>query len=116
VRAVRDFASVKGETTISRPAVEMTLTSLGIDEDGLDSTDRMLLESIVDSFGGGPVGLSTLAAVLAEEEGTVEDVYEPYLLQQGYLQRTPKGRIATKRTYEKLGREIPKENPTLFTA
>lgn len=116
VRAVRDFASVKGETTISRPAVEMTLTSLGIDEDGLDSTDRMLLESIVDSFGGGPVGLSTLAAVLAEEEVTVEDVYEPYLLQQGYLQRTPKGRIATKRTYEKLGREIPKENPMLFTA
>lgn len=107
VRSVRDFSHVKGEITIDRASVERTLSSLDIDADGLDATDRLLLETIVDSFGGGPVGLSTLAAILAEEEETIEDVYEPYLLQQGLLQRTPKGRAATIKTYDKLGRDVP---------
>ncbi len=107
IRAVRDFAQVAGKSLVDRASVETTLDALEIDAEGLDATDRALLLSIVDSFGGGPVGLSTLAAVLAEEEQTIEDVYEPYLMQQGYLQRTPKGRIATRKTFEKLGRKLP---------
>lgn len=106
-RAVRDFAHVRGEERITLAAVEETLHALEIDDDGLDATDRQILSTIVDMFGGGPVGLSTIAAVLADEEETIEDVYEPYLLQQGYLQRTPKGRMATKRAYEKLGKAVP---------
>ncbi len=107
VRSVRDFAQVRNEGVISAVCVADTLRSLDIDQEGLDATDRALLTTIVENFGGGPVGLSTLAAVLAEEQDTIEDVYEPYLMQQGYLQRTPKGRIATKKAYEKLGRELP---------
>ncbi len=109
VRAVRDFAHMRGETTISNACVEETLSSLDINEDGLDATDRLILSTIIDTFTGGPVGLSTLAAILAEEEETIEDVYEPYLLQQGYIQRTSKGRMATKRAYEKLGRSLPEQ-------
>jgi Holliday junction DNA helicase RuvB len=107
VRAVRDFAQVHGNQRIDLVAVDNTLHALEIDEDGLDATDRHILSTIVETFNGGPVGLSTIAAVLADEEETIEDVYEPYLLQQGYLQRTPKGRMATKRAYEKLGVPIP---------
>lgn len=108
-RATRDFAQVHGNGSIDVSAVQSTLNALEIDESGLDATDRHLLEAIVEKFGGGPVGLSTLAAVLSEEEETIEDVYEPYLMQQGYLQRTPKGRMATKRAYEKLGLNPPKD-------
>lgn len=104
VRSVRDFAQMRNEDRIAIQCVEDTLKSLDIDADGLDTTDRALLSTIIDSFGGGPVGLSTLAAILAEEEETIEDMYEPFLMQQGYLQRTPKGRMATKRGYEKIGR------------
>lgn len=107
IRAVRDFAQVREEEIISLACVEKTLSSLDIDDEGLDATDRMLLATIVDAFGGGPVGLSTLAAILAEEEETLEDVYEPYLMQQGYIQRTPKGRMATKKAYERLGKMPP---------
>lgn len=107
VRSVRDFAQVRRIANIDAVLVEETLHSLEIDRDGLDHTDRKLLEVLLDQFNGGPVGLSTLAAILAEEEDTLEDVYEPYLMQQGYLQRTPKGRMATQRTYEKLGRKAP---------
>jgi Holliday junction DNA helicase RuvB len=107
LRAVRDYAHVQGEKTIDSASVETTLKALDVDERGLDATDRALLDTIVTAFGGGPVGLSTIAAVLAEEEETVEDVYEPYLLQQGFLQRTPKGRMATKKTYEILGLTMP---------
>ena len=107
IRAVRDFAQVRNEEIITLACVEKTLSSLDIDVEGLDATDRQLLMTIVDAFGGGPVGLSTLAAILSEEEETIEDVYEPFLMQQGYLQRTPKGRMATRKTYEKLGRVMP---------
>lgn len=89
--------------------MEETLRSLEIDHDGLDSTDRQILLSIIDHFAGGPVGLGTIAAMLAEEEDTIEDVYEPFLLQQGYLDRTSKGRMATKRAYEKFGRAVPRD-------
>lgn len=107
VRSVRDFAQVREESVISVQCVNDTLRSLDVDTDGLDATDRALLSAIVDSFAGGPVGLSTLAAILAEEQDTIEDVYEPYLMQQGYLQRTPKGRMVTRKAYEKLGRALP---------
>ncbi len=107
VRSVRDFAEVAGISPIDERIVEQALHSLEIDEDGLDATDLRLLRAIAEMFGGGPVGLSTLAAVLGDEEETIEDVYEPYLLQKGYLQRTPKGRCATRLTYEKLGLPVP---------
>ena len=112
VRAVRDFAQVENETLISLARAESTLNLLGIDAVGLDKTDRLLLSSIIEKFGGGPVGLSTLAAVIAEEQDTVEDVYEPYLLQNGYLQRTQKGRVATRRTYELLNLPFPQQAQT----
>jgi len=107
VRAIRDFAQVGGEARISLDRVRTTLEALGIDDRGLDRTDRLILQSIIQKFGGGPVGLSTLAAATAEEEETLEDVYEPYLLQQGYLQRTPKGRIVTPHAYSLLGLAVP---------
>lgn len=107
VRSVRDLAQVRGHAAVTLAVTEQALAALEVDEDGLDATDRKLLQAIIDHFGGGPVGLSTLAAVLAEEEETIEDVYEPYLMQQGFLQRTPKGRMAAKRAYEKLGRPLP---------
>lgn len=107
VRSVRDFAHAKRADRVDLALVEHTLASLGIDSDGLDHTDRKLLAALIENFAGGPVGLSTLAAVLAEEEDTIEDVYEPYLLQQGFLQRTPKGRMATPKTYGKLGKNAP---------
>lgn len=107
VRSVRDFAQVSGEKRISLERVLSTLHSLGIDDKGLDETDRALLRAIVEKYAGGPVGLHTLAAATAEEEETIEDVYEPYLLQCGYLQRTPKGRTATEMAYRLLGREMP---------
>lgn len=107
VRAVRDFAQVHDEPTVSIGRVETTLKALGIDENGLDDTDRFILTTIIEKYAGGPVGLSTLAASTAEEQETLEDVYEPYLLQCGYLQRTSKGRMVTPRAYELLGREAP---------
>lgn len=109
VRSVRDFAHVRGEEVISLQCVQDTLASLEIDDEGLDAIDRRLLSAIVNDFAGGPVGLSTLSAILAEEEDTIEDVYEPYLMQQGYLQRTPKGRMATPKAYQKLGEELQAE-------
>lgn len=115
LRAIRDYAHVKGNGSIDRACVDTTLAALDIDDRGLDATDRLILHTIVTNFGGGPVGLGTIAAILAEEEDTVEDVYEPYLMQQGFLQRTPKGRMATKKTYELLGLDVPEQvQVTLF--
>ena len=113
VRAVRDFADIRSEENVTDACVKETLRSLDIDASGLDATDRKLLLTLIDGFAGGPVGVATLAAMLAEEEETIEDVYEPYLLQQGYLQRTAKGRCVTKKAYEKFGREGP-ARPTLL--
>ncbi|OGJ54918.1 Holliday junction DNA helicase RuvB [Candidatus Peribacteria bacterium RIFCSPHIGHO2_02_FULL_49_16] len=103
VRAVRDFALVQKQDVVTISCVKDALQSLEIDDEGLDATDRALLRVLVTDFNGNPVGLSTLAAILAEEQGTIEDVYEPYLIQQGFIQRTPKGRIATRKAYEKIG-------------
>ncbi len=115
VRSVRDFAEVAGISPIDERIVDQALRSLEIDEDGLDATDIRLLKAITEMFAGGPVGLSTIAAVLGDEEETIEDVYEPYLLQKGYLQRTPKGRCATQLAYRKLGLPVPEgAQSTLF--
>ena len=105
VRSIRDFAQVSNEDRISKDRVKDTLLKLGVDDKGLDRTDRAILRAIIEKFAGGPVGLSTLAAATAEEVGTIEDVYEPFLMQCGYLQRTPKGRTATALAYDLL--EIP---------
>lgn len=102
LKRVRDFAQVKGDGRIDRRTADMALKSLDIDELGLDSTDRRMLESIIRNFGGGPVGLDTLAATIGEESITIEDVYEPFLLQLGFLNRTPRGRCATQRAYDHL--------------
>ncbi|HAI98364.1 TPA: Holliday junction branch migration DNA helicase RuvB [Candidatus Peribacteria bacterium] len=107
VRAVRDFAQVAGEKRVTAARVHETLQSLGVDERGLDALDRQILRTIIEKFGGGPVGLSTIAAATSEEEQTIEDMYEPYLLQQGYLQRTPKGRTVTKSAFDLLGLKVP---------
>lgn len=107
VRSVRDFTQVKDETKASVVRTEATLDALQIDSRGLDAMDRLILSTIIEKFGGGPVGLSTLAAATAEEADTIEDVYEPYLMQQGYLQRTAKGRAVTALAYECLHKEAP---------
>jgi Holliday junction DNA helicase RuvB len=105
IRRVRDFAEVQGNGKVDREIVELTCQRLEVDEAGLDEMDRRLLSVLIDHYEGGPVGVETLAAALAEPRDTVEDVYEPYLLQQGFLGRTPRGRIATKRAYAHLGIE-----------
>ncbi len=103
LKRVRDFAEVKSDGVISQAVADEALTQLEIDELGLDSVDRRLLDSIIKNYGGGPVGLETLASTINEEAVTIEDMYEPYLLQQGFITRTPRGRCATKRAYEHLG-------------
>ncbi len=103
LRRVRDYAQVVAEGVIDLPVARAALSQLEVDELGLDENDRRLLRAIIDLFNGGPVGLSTLAAALAEEVDAIEDVYEPFLLQLGFLQRTPRGRIATRRAYVHLG-------------
>jgi len=106
LKRVRDYAQVKGDGVITKPIANAALNMLEIDDLGLDNTDRRMLEAIIDFFDGGPVGLETLAATIGEEAITLEDVYEPYLMQLGFLNRTPRGRMATRRAYEHLGREF----------
>ena len=103
LKRIRDFALVKGNGTITSEIANFALNALEIDELGLDSTDRKMLEAIIKFYGGGPVGLDTLAATIGEEAITIEDVYEPYLMQIGFLARTPRGRCATRLAYEHLG-------------
>ncbi|MDX1605330.1 MAG: Holliday junction branch migration DNA helicase RuvB [Candidatus Competibacterales bacterium] len=103
LRRVRDYAQVRADGLITQGVAREALDMLQVDERGFDEQDRRLLRLVVDKFGGGPVGLDTLSAALGEERGTIEDVVEPYLLQQGYLMRTPRGRMATDLTYRMLG-------------
>ena len=105
LKRVRDYAQVRGNGVITKEIAGKALNMLEIDDLGLDNTDRRMLEAIIDFFDGGPVGLETLAATIGEEAITLEDVYEPYLMQLGFLNRTPRGRMATRRAYEHLGRE-----------
>ncbi|MBR4278548.1 MAG: Holliday junction branch migration DNA helicase RuvB [Clostridia bacterium] len=103
VKRVRDFAQIRGDGVITDKIADMALNMLEIDRLGLDGVDRRMLLSIINHFGGGPVGLDTLAATIGEDANTIEDVYEPYLMQLGFLNRTPRGRMATKSAYDHLG-------------
>ncbi|MBV6458296.1 MAG: Holliday junction ATP-dependent DNA helicase RuvB [Fimbriimonadaceae bacterium] len=111
LRRVRDFAQVDGHDQIGSDIVEKALDALRVDRLGLDRIDRVILETMIEKYGGGPVGLDTLAASTGEDAGTIEDVYEPYLLMAGLIQRTPRGRCATKLTYSHLGIPLPAEKP-----
>ncbi|MGI8927332.1 MAG: Holliday junction DNA helicase RuvB C-terminal domain-containing protein, partial [Tepidiformaceae bacterium] len=107
LRRVRDYAEVRGEGVITLAAAQAALALLEIDDLGLDETDRTVLRTIIEKFGGGPVGLETIAASISEESDTIMDVYEPFLLQCGFLQRTPRGRVATPGAYRHLGLAPP---------
>ena len=107
LRRVRDYAQVKADGVITAAVADAALSMLDVDKVGLDPMDRRLLETIIHKFGGGPVGLESVAAAIGEEKDTIEDVIEPYLIQQGYIQRTPRGRIATLNTYAHFGLTAP---------
>ena len=120
LRRVRDYAQVKSDGKITKPVTVEALRMLEVDCLGLDKMDTMLLLTMIDKFSGGPVGVETLAAAIGEEKDTIEDVYEPFLIQAGFVQRTPRGRVATSLAFEHLGRQpsqagaAPKRQPTLF--
>jgi len=107
LKRVRDFAQVKADGAVSPKVALDALSRLEIDQQGLDEVDRKILTTIIDKFGGGPVGLNTIAAAISEDQLTLEDVYEPYLMQTGFLARTPRGRVVTESGYKHLGREVP---------
>jgi Holliday junction DNA helicase RuvB len=112
LKRVRDFAQVLGQNAIDQKLADQALSRLEVDRYGLDQNDRRILNTIVKNYEGGPVGVDTIAAAVSEEAGTIEDVVEPYLMQLGLLQRTPRGRIATKETYRYLGIPYPENNGT----
>lgn len=117
LRRVRDFAEVGGHRVVDAGVADEALTMLGVDRFGLDEMDRRIMLTIIDKYQGGPIGLETLATVVCEEKTTLEDVYEPFLIQSGFLQRTPRGRMATTTAYEHFGRKIPRNTsiqPSLF--
>ena len=114
LRRVRDFAEVKASGVIDRDVARAALELFDVDELGLDNLDSKVLRTLIEKFGGGPVGITSLAAALSEETDTIEDVSEPYLLQIGFLQRTPRGRVATERAYAHLGIEKEPGTPTLL--
>ena len=115
LRRIRDFAQVKGSGNIDLGITRYGLKALNIDQHGLDEMDNRILTSIIDKFGGGPVGLNTISTAVGEESGTIEEVYEPFLIKEGYLKRTPRGREATEHAYRHLGRQFGRDlNGTLF--
>jgi holliday junction DNA helicase RuvB len=114
LRRSRDFAEVRAAGRITRAVAQEALAMLGIDESGLDEVDRNLMLALLDKYGGGPVGVGTLAAALSEEEDAIEELYEPYLMQIGMIDRTPRGRMATPRAYQYFDREPPRRQPRLF--
>ena len=115
LRRVRDFAQVKGDGSINMEIAKLALESLNIDGYGLDEIDNKILLTIIDKFGGGPVGISTIATAIGEEAGTIEDVYEPYLIMEGFIKRTSRGRVVTDLAYQHLGRNMySSNNPSLF--
>jgi len=117
LRRVRDFAEVGGHKVVNREVVQAALDLLGVDQFGLDDMDRRIMLAIIDKFDGGPIGMETLATVVCEEKNTLEDVYEPFLIQSGFIKRTPRGRVATAQAYEHFRRKRPRHSlppPTLF--
>jgi Holliday junction DNA helicase RuvB len=114
LRRVRDYAEIKAEGSVTAQVVERAMGMLDVDDQGFDAQDRRLLRTIVERFDGGPVGVDNLAAAIGEEKGTIEDVLEPYLIQQGFIIRTPRGRMATQHAYRQLGLAPPRrEGETL---
>ena len=107
LRRVRDYAEVKGEGVITEKMADLALNMLNVDEHGFDHMDRRLLLALIEKFAGGPVGVDSLAAAISEERDTIEDVLEPYLIQQGYIMRTPRGRMATQNAYKHFGLIAP---------
>jgi Holliday junction DNA helicase RuvB len=114
LRRIRDFAQVKGNGRIDLSIAQFGLDALNVDGDGLDEMDNRILSTIVEKFKGGPVGISTIATAVGEEAGTIEEVHEPFLIMQGFIQRTPRGREATVKAYQHLGIVPPGKSPTLF--
>lgn len=115
LRRIRDFATVKGDGTIDKEIARYGLKALNVDEFGLDEMDNKILTTIINKFSGGPVGITTIATAVAEEAGTIEEVYEPFLIQEGFVKRTPRGREATAKAYDHLGISKPRgEGPGLF--
>lgn len=114
LRRVRDFAQIKGDGIVNREIAQYGLDALNVDEHGLDEMDNRILQTIIEKFAGGPVGITTIATAVGEEAGTIEEVYEPYLIQEGYLKRTPRGREATEQAYKHLGKVPPSQTGSLF--
>ena len=113
LRRVRDYAEVKSDGVVSNDMSIKALAMLKIDNNGFDSLDRKLLLTMIENFEGGPVGLDTLAAAISEERGTIEDMLEPYLLQQGFIMRTPRGRVVTQKAYLHFGLKAPARDPVM---
>ena len=114
LRRVRDFAQIKGDGNIDLSIAQYALEKLNVDMFGLDEMDNRILSSIIDKFKGGPVGLNTLATAVGEEGGTLEEVYEPFLIMEGFLIRTPRGREVTEKAYRHLGKKYFKDKGSLF--
>ena len=114
LRRVRDFAQIKGNGDIDQQITQYSLTALNVDEHGLDEMDNRILSTIIDKFKGGPVGLTTIATAVGEQAGTIEEVYEPFLIMEGYLMRTPRGRQATDLAFKHLGKKRPSDQGNLF--
>ena len=114
LRRTRDFAQIKGDGKISKKIAEITLAALEVDEAGLDDMDNRILKTIIEKFTGGPVGLSTISTAVGEESETIEEVYEPYLIMEGYLKRTPRGRMVTEKAYKHFGMKMPGGQNLLF--
>jgi len=115
LRRVRDFAQIKGNGTITLEIAKYALEALNVDAHGLDEMDNRIISAIIEKFKGGPVGLTTIATAVGEEAGTIEEVYEPYLIMQGFLKRTPRGREATDLAYKHIGKIPPAMNHSLFS-
>ncbi|MGA2405221.1 MAG: Holliday junction branch migration DNA helicase RuvB [Bacteroidales bacterium] len=114
LRRIRDFAQVKGSGEIDIDITKYSLKALNIDQHGLDEMDNRILSAIIDKFGGGPVGLNTISTAVGEESGTIEEVYEPFLIKEGYLKRTPRGREATEHAYKHLGKQFGHNMPGML--
>jgi Holliday junction DNA helicase RuvB len=114
LRRVRDYAQVRADGAITVDVARAGLKLLEVDDQGFDEVDRKLLRTIIDKFGGGPVGVNSIAAAINEERDAIEDMYEPFLIQHGFLDRTPRGRVATARAYEYFGLTPPRRDPKLW--
>ena len=114
LRRVRDYAEVRADGFVNLEVAKQDLEMLEVDENGFDEADRRLLRAIIEKFGGGPVGLNSLAAAISEEKEAIEDIYEPFLIQAGFLDRTPRGRVVTPRAYKYFGMVLPKRDSRLW--